>query len=418
MTGTMKNKPARCCCTPVCPDCEAPTPVSTGSTDPETAWYLTPYDTDSTPYRDRATSYFVKRTDPLSFVNFAETEPTRAWTKFRCYFADTCYAEMYGVYYFVATPLYQYDWYLRVVAGDQIVDAGYINWGSHAAAPQALGIGVTYDEVTGIARVVGAVTTNGLNGCQLYAKVNLSDDYYGGSYGLRYGWGYGAAYNGIALAEPETINETASRYIDFCQSFPAVNIVESGRLTMPTHGWLKSSHLTIESITADIAGIPDCDDANGTFTLGRASTAIWSNNSSSAFTLDLTPRYGNGRYGQLLGDYIPTGWITPSGSPLGAGREWVICPELEIFKLGVNKVRFGIRGRTRKAPLVPGIIYPEGYEYTDHGLIAYSEATFQGHCDQYHGADAIDGLVFEDWTVATGNGLPADLDEMTAETSV
>lgn len=397
-----KGNPGCPCC---CGDCEAPTPVSTGSSAEETAWYLIPDDSNSVTFQDRASWHSIRVASPATttFIDPDAVFPG-PWAKLRLYFAweddDNCiFAEIWGVGRYIGL-LVGYDYYVRVVAmsgGVESVVASYEDvTTTGGGAANNMWLGATYDESTGIARVVSGVANNANTGAwRTYTRVDTGSGYYSGNYGIRYGWGYGE----ISGSPSFTLSSATSnsRHINLCQGFPWL-FYNGQPTTLITHPWYKTT--MPETVTAEVSGVGSCSECNGTQTMiylpFRRMATVWEET-----TGDLS---NSGGIAQATGsNEYETGWIATLPSTLGTGEaEWMLR---YVLRPNQAFVTFAIILRWRQ------VIAPEfggGYFYSADITAAYQAIALSGGCNQYDGANALDGLIFDNWTLTDFSGWEDD----------
>lgn len=401
MPGTMKNKPAKCCCN-TCPDCTAPDLESTGSTSANSAWYLIPDDATNVTYQDRASFHAIVANNCIdgSFIG-----PAANWAKFRVYFAyaddsNCAYVELWGHFVYPSTVVWTIDICICVDGVETVLVAHSVTTSAVSA-----GVAVTYDEATGEARVVAIIpwVGSGVSKWRSYDLVDLNTSYYSYSQdlGIRYGWGRGEITGSAAGFSDATVSGNL-RHIDYCQGFP--HFTADGP-SLSYHPWIKSSVLAAETILIDADGISSCSACNDQQTLYHPSEVSFAGNQS---TFD------------MLTDEIETGWT--GTLPIGLGGysiDWLLSFRFDAgWAFGRMTVRVSVVGRYRYT--VGGTVY-YGLPYA----LAYQDFLFAGTCDpypEYDARDAIDGLVcdkfilydFGSWTT---HGVP-DLSGVSAVLSL
>lgn len=376
-----------CPCCDSCPDCTAPTPVSTGSTSANTAWYLTPDDPTDSAHVNQSSYYAIRASTPLNHVDQTALFPATHWCKLRIYFAyediDNCaFAEIWGT---LTGPLASrvYTYYTRVVAvcdgtetelGSDSSDSDY-----YTTYPVSMFLSVTYDAATGIVRAVGGVQRYSASAWYSYDYDTLptcEDESQVSQYGMRYGYGVGYKTASAGLEIAATYN---AAYIDYCQSFP--HVFTNGTDSF-YHPWLRSTSLTLEEIEIAQTGVPSCTACPATETLYRPTTRYFSGNETTA---------------DMLTDEVLTDWTGTLPPGLGGNNiEWHFSYELDVgWPFSRMNIVLKLIGRYK---ITSG--YGTG-TYSTRYTLAYQAILFGGSCDpaEYDGADAVDGLVFDTWTL-------------------
>lgn len=386
--GIMRFQPGHPCCEIVCPDCTAPTPESTGSTAAETAWYLTTSD----PNGDRASFHVIDiDSQPSRIIDITTYVPGNAWVKLRSYFAwkdsdNHAYAELWGVMSKTAGT-YWYTYHSRVVemtGGTETEIAAHTFPAVHySSAPVHDGIAITYDEATNVARVVCYV----ISGASVYVQfrsydhLSLTQD---PTKGVYYGWGWGAIVGSPSTTFPDAYAN--ARHVDNCQSFPHI-FLSGGLYTIPPyHPWWKST--MPETATLEVSGVTctgtnpcsTCAVLNDTFAIGRI--AIDQLMDFTSFTVSTMPE-------NLVTDDMDAGCV-----------------------IGVTTYRIQYRMIVNGTTIILAAI---AVPYTATKgwapiLLATATASFShGDCWGYDGANAIDGLVFDQWTNAGTSGAQVQI---------
>lgn len=368
------------CC---CPDCEAPAPESTGSSSEETAWYLTASD----PQGDEASFHVVYLTgaDVSKIIDTTVSVPGWPWAKLRSYFATTSFVELWGVLVYYGPFDYRYEFYYRIVevnGGEtELVAptkfASYFYGYSTAGA----GISITYDRATATARVCCYVIGSTLGTAfytrfYSYNKVTLSQSpapnpFYG------YGWG---AITGTGLTLTALTSQL--RYIDHCQHFPFVSDIPYTRSP-----WLKST--LPDAATLEISGVV-CDGGYSGYGCGDCPAL----NTTHAMTRPAVE-----------------GLETVSGTGMLATAD-IDADCIEAISGVVYKIHFELYPYGTKiymAAVAYGYVAGVRQWYAKYYL-ATAEASFaHDPCGGYDGANAIDGLVFNQWMNLGENGDPVTL---------
>lgn len=385
------NTPGCACC---CPSCVAPVPTPTGSTSANSAWYLTPDDPDDITHQDRA-SYHAIRDGATKYIDTTDVAPTSPWAKWRLYFAykdadNHVFAEMWGVFTLVGGGASYYVFHTRVCVVDGGVEAEVATHQSDQLSfifsPEAFVMAATYDQATGIARVVCIIQRSAASAWRTYTYFQLGSgySYYSPDLGLRYGWGYGDIAGSPTLTYSTPFSNL--RHVDHCQGFP--HLFSQGASTF-NHPWIKSSLLATETWNVDADGISGCSACNNVQSLYRKTNAF--------FTGDQTTF-------DMLSDPIQTTWTGTLPSTLGGfAIDWLIYYHLTAGRPFIRPfTTLSIIGLYHYN--VGGKDY-----YEDLGALASRAILFEGTCEppQYDARDAIDDLVFDDWTLYDFSGWPA-----------
>jgi hypothetical protein len=295
---------------------------------------------------------------------------------------------------------YIYTWYSKVYerTGGTETELSSHTLGSNSisTSPIDTGISVTYDEATNIARVVCFVQADAetyLN-WRSYDCLSLDQTTPKGVY---YGWGWGTI-SGAADTSYSSPYANA-RHVDYCQGFPHVYY----GITEDYHEWLKST--MSETATLEVTGVScgsggyyygtDCDDCaalNSTFDLARIAVdqIISPSVLDSVNGVVYAPE-------NLCSDEIDAG-CTDTNS----GWTYKIQYRLVVSGTKVTLCAFAIPYNTTPTK----IWFPI--------LLARADVSFAGKCNppQYDGANAIDGLVFDDWTNSGIGGAPVEIREI------
>jgi len=391
--GLFKHQPGCPCC---CPDCSAPTAEETGSSAQNTAWYLTPNDSGDVTHTDAASYHVVLVTD-ARFINQTAILPGTAYCRLRSYFAyedssNCAFAEIWGVTS-GSVGNYVVTYYSRVVevtSGTESELATHTIGVVSTSFPIENGaIAVTYDETANIVRVVCMVSSDNTDyqHWRSYDCLSLTQS---PAKGLRYGWGYGPI-SGTAPTGPTSAFDNL-RHIDYCQGFPHIYVGSSTYvINSTTHNWLKSmfpetATLEVSGVTCDSGYYAYCDDcaaANDTFSMTRPEVdqviaQVWNAENLVASDIDAGCVDSQFSWNYKIQYRLQSYGATADG---GTGNVRLCAYAIPYTNLGV---RFNV-------PV----------------LLATSEASFTGTCKtQYDGANAIDGLVFNQWTNAGTAGAP------------
>jgi len=360
--GLFKHQPG-CPCCETCPDCDAPTPVTTGSTSANTAWYLTPDDPTDSAHVNQSSYYAIRATTPLNHVDQTSLFPTTHWCKLRLYFAyediDNCaFAEIWGT---LTGPLASrvYTYYSRVVA---VCGGTETELGTHSSSsdyyttyPVSMFLSVTYDAATGIARAVAGVQRYQSSAWYSYDYVTLptcDDGYQVSQYGMRYGYGVGDKTASAGMEIAATYN---AAFIDYCQSFP--HVFTNGTDSF-YHPWLKSTSLTLEEITASQAGVPSCASCPSDNALTRPATRYFNLNETTA---------------DMLSAETLTEWTGTLPAGLGGGGiEWYFSYELDVgWPLARMEIVLKLIGRYRIASGYGTGTYSERYTLAYQACLLY-----------------------------------------------